>query len=169
MELFSKYLTREAAEKTRSGLPNRIPDELLPNVIWFGENIVDPIMDYFKFPDLAWLYILYRSLLVNKLAGSGPSSWHPLAAAGDIKTIGLMKVPTQSQIFYFIVNNLKFNKIIWEKGGLYEPQWIHVQGKPGDNSKIITLYYMKDGRVPTYTHSKTLEGFEKLKRSVYEK
>ena len=165
MELFSKYLTREAAEKTRSGLPNRIPDELLPNVIWFGENIVDPIMDYFKFPDLSWLYILYRSLLVNKLAGSGPSSWHPLAAAGDIKTVGLMKVPTQSQIFYFIANNLRFDRLLWEKGNKYEPQWMHVQGKPGPLRQQIGLHWME--RTPQYQYFKSVEEFNQFKNKIY--
>jgi len=165
MEYLSKHLTREAAEKTRSGLPNRIPDKLLPNIVWMGENIIDPLMEYFKFPNLDWIYIMYRSPAVNKLAGSSPSSWHPLAAAGDIKTIGLMKVPTQSQIFYFIANNLRYDRLLWEKGNKHEPQWIHVQGRPGHLRQQIGLHWME--RTPQYQYFKSIEDFNQFKNKIY--
>lgn len=168
MEKLSKHLTREKAEYTATGLLNRIPDELLPNIIWIGENIIDPAMEFFKFPNLDWIEIIFRSKRVNELAGSGPTSWHPLAAAVDAKPSKLKTNVTNSQLFYFWANNCKFDRILWEKGGLNDPQWIHIQGKPGPLRQQIGIHYM-DFRQPKYQYWKTIQEFEQFKNQLYKK
>jgi hypothetical protein len=167
MEKFSKYLTREKAEFTKTGLPNTIPDELLPNIIWLGINLIDPAMDHFNFPDLSWIEIIYRSPKVNELAGSTKSSWHGIAAAMDPKPSRYFKTPTNSELFYFFARNCKFDRLLWELGGLYQPQWIHIQGKPGPLRQQIGIHYM--GRIPEYKYWTDIQMFEQFKALIYKK
>lgn len=168
MEKLSKHLTREKAEYTATGLPNRIPDELLPNIIWIGENIVDKIMDYFNLAVLDWIEIIYRSLKVNKKAGSTSSSWHLIAAAVDAKLSNLKNHLTNSQLFYFVVNNCKFDRIIWEKGDKNNPQWVHIQGKPGPLRQEIGIHWVVNGEAK-YKYFKTIQKFEQFKNQLYKK
>lgn len=164
---FSKYLTKELAEKTATGLPNVIPDKFIPNVTWMGKNIIDPIMEHFKFPTMDWIIILYRSPKVNSLAGGDPASYHLEAAAVDMKPSKLGKVFTNSQLFYFIANNLKFDKLIWEFGNGIDPQWVHAQGKPAGNRNLFVLAYKDSNKETVYTRFSTLTEFQAFKKQIY--
>jgi hypothetical protein len=60
---------------------------------------------------------------------------------------------------------LKFDRLLYEKGDRYNPQWIHVQGKPGPLRQQIGLHWME--RTPQYQYFKSIEDFNQFKNKIY--
>lgn len=165
----SKHLTTDMASVSKKakelGISNAIPQDYMKNAIWLGVNIYDPVIEYFKISPIIWA--LYRNLVINKAVGGALGSWHTHAAAIDLDYDHL-KSPTNSQLFYFLVENLKeFEKIIWEMGNGVNPGWVHIQGKAGLNNRIITLAYKHESGKTKYEHFTTLTEFEQFKKGVY--
>lgn len=165
----STYLTTEMATISKvakeKGIDNSIPEALIANAKWIGTNVYDLVMNHFQVPPLIWA--LYRNEQVNKRVGGDPGSWHKYAAAIDLDYDHL-KTPTNSQLFYFLVNNMKeFDKIIWEKGNGLNPGWVHVQGKKDSNNRTITLAYIGENKKINYKHFTDLTTFETFKKTIY--
>lgn len=120
----------------RLGINNEPTPEHLENLIWYANNIGDPCRLHIGGP----LHIsFYRSEALNDATpGSSKPSFHMLGFAGDIdcKRYGVGK---NSELFWWIVDNLPFAQIIWEYGTSIEPDWIHVTAFPESKKMIGNL------------------------------
>jgi hypothetical protein len=60
---------------------------------------------------------------------------------------------TNAEIFYFILDNLEFNQLIWEYGNEDEPNWVHASYVEGKNKNEVLLVRRVNGE-SVYTHFK---------------
>lgn len=163
----SKHLTLEEATRSITAIKNGIdnnPSALEAiNLGEWAKHIFDPIVDHFGVRPV--IHIIFRNQAVNALIpGADPNSQHCKGQAGDLD---FDSIPghSNSQMYYYIVQNLKFDRIIWEFGNGNEPDWVHVsynkngnRGEIGIGSKKIT---------GTYKYFTDLIKFDKFKKELY--
>lgn len=143
----SKYLT--LAEATRSAratelkIPNNPTPEHIENMKWVASKVFDPCREFVGGALFASSF--YRSAELNaKTPGASKTSQHSKGEAIDIdcKKYGN---GTNADVFYFILNNLDFDQIIWEYGTDKQPDWVHVSLKRvGKNRKQARRKYAND-------------------------
>jgi hypothetical protein len=115
----------------RLGISNTPTDEHLKNAKLWAENIFEPIRLHFRRP--IFLSSGYRSKALNDATpGSSSTSQHSTAEAGDIDQDGTEI--SNAEVFYFVLDKLDFDQLIWEYGNDANPDWVHVSyetsGKP---------------------------------------
>ena len=117
------------------GVVNTLPPEYQDNYLRI-KPFVDAILS--KFP--AILTSGYRSPALNKRIGGSPTSYHCLALAADIDSN-----KDNKGIFQWIIDNVPFDYVIWEKGNDTNPDWVHFQlAKAGQEPrKIIHRYHLR--------------------------
>ena len=120
------------------GVVNTLPPEYQDNYLRI-KPFVDAILS--KFP--AILTSGYRSPALNKRIGGSATSYHCLALAADIDSNSSNKA-----IFQWIIDNVPFDYVIWEKGNDTNPDWVHFQlAKPGETPRrIIHRYHLRAGK-----------------------
>ena len=123
----------EVAEKY--GIDNTPSEEAKSNMENLIVVVLDPCRE--KYGNPIDVNSGYRSRRLNAEVGGEDTSDHLTGEAADI-TGG--SVEENRKIFRILVENGKFDQLIWEKGG----QWIHVSWR-GDNSRHIMLEF-KNGR-----------------------
>lgn len=131
MKYFSiKELCRsEDAEKY--GIDNTPSEEAVSNMENLIVEVLDPCREKYGKP--ITVNSGYRSRQLNAKVGGVDTSDHLTGEAADI-TGG--SVAENRRIFKTLVENGKFDQIIWEKGG----QWVHVSWR-GDDSRHIMLEF----------------------------
>lgn len=131
MKYFSiKELCRsEDAEK--HGIDNTPSEEAKINMENLIVEVLDPCREKYGKP--ITVNSGYRSRQLNAKVGGVDTSDHLTGEAADI-TGG--SVAENRKIFKILVENGKFDQIIWEKGG----QWVHVSWR-GDDSRHIMLEF----------------------------
>lgn len=131
MKYFSiKELCRsEDAEK--HGIDNTPSEEAVSNMENLIVEVLDPCREKYGKP--ITVNSGYRSRQLNAKVGGVDTSDHLTGEAADI-TGG--SVAENRRIFKTLVENGKFDQIIWEKGG----QWVHVSWR-GDDSRHIMLEF----------------------------
>lgn len=131
MKYFSiKELCRsEDAEK--HGIDNTPSEEAKINMENLIVEVLDPCREKYGKP--ITVNSGYRSRQLNAKVGGVDTSDHLTGEAADI-TGG--SVAENRKIFKILVENGKFDQIIWEKGG----QWVHVSWR-GDASRHIMLEF----------------------------
>lgn len=131
MKYFSiKELCRsEDAEK--HGIDNTPSEEAKINMENLIVEVLDPCREKYGKP--ITVNSGYRSRQLNAKVGGVDTSDHLTGEAADI-TGG--SVAENRRIFKTLVENGKFDQIIWEKGG----QWVHVSWR-GDDSRHIMLEF----------------------------
>jgi hypothetical protein len=119
----------EVAEKY--GIDNTPSEEAKSNMENLIVVVLDPCREKYGSP----IYVNsgYRSRRLNAEVGGEDTSDHLTGEAADI-TGG--SVEENRKIFRILVENGKFDQLIWEKGG----QWIHVSWR-GDASRHIMLEF----------------------------
>jgi len=137
----SKYLTYEEATKAPTGVINKPSAIQLANITAWAVNIYDPIVDHFGIAP--FVHCVFRSERYNAmLPGASKASQHIFGEAGDIDYDTLerlgKKVPSNKELFDFIVKSLPFDQIIWENGGKQNPDWLHVSHSLTKNRKKKT-------------------------------
>lgn len=168
----SKYLTLKDATAQgtlisgngakRRGIKNNPNASELENIKNVAKNIYDPLREHFG--KSIFIESFYRCAEYNKAIKGAKYSQHRFGQAVDLDDdLGGI---TTSEIFYYIVNNLKFDQIIWEFGDGQNPGWIHVSYNAAKNRNKITLAYRSKGK-GKYEHFKTLDDFEKRKNVIY--
>ena len=153
------------------------PDKTeLANLTNLAYKVYDPL--YLKFGALC-ITTAFRGEYLNgpKISGvsnvrggvgSTKGSQHRLGQAMDIDSECTKNAKfSNSEIFYFIANNLDYDQLIWEEGDACNPGWVHVSLVIGSNRKRLTLYNPNDKN--PYQHSETLNEFNALKNSMYGK
>lgn len=188
--MVSKYFSYR--EVTRSNQARRLGIENNPNARQLENikdlliNVADPVREFIGGPLKAESIFRSRavSLAMKKVYPPGRVSvggqheankgaaidldddymfsptMHKLAINPDYKNM------RNRDIFYFIINNLEWDQIIWELGDGDSPGWVHVSYRKGHNRKKITISYM-DGRSMKYVHSYTREDFENKLIEIY--
>jgi zinc D-Ala-D-Ala carboxypeptidase len=123
--------TRSQTAKRR-GIDNTPDGEHLEAAKKLAENIFQPIREYFGKP--IFISSGYRSEALNKAIGGSATSQHSKGEAIDIDMDGHGK-PTNTEVFYYIKENLDFDQLIWEFGDDENPDWVHVSYKKNGNRK----------------------------------
>lgn len=123
----------EVAEKY--GIDNTPSEEAKSNMENLIVVVLDPCRE--KYGNPINVNSGYRSRRLNAEVGGEDTSDHLTGEAADI-TGG--SVEENRKIFRILVENGKFDQLIWEKGG----QWIHVSWR-GDASRHIMLEFKNGG------------------------
>ncbi len=113
----------------RLKIDNTPTREHLENLKIVAKEVFQPIRDRFYVP----IYVSsgYRSEKLNKAVGGSKTSHHSRGMALDIDQDGRGEI-SNTDVFNFILNNLKFTQLIWEFGDNIKPDWIHVSYDPND-------------------------------------
>ena len=131
MKYFSiKELCQSEVAK-KHGIDNTPSEEAKSNMENLIVVVLDPCRE--KYGNPINVNSGYRSRRLNAEVGGEDTSDHLTGEAADI-TGG--SVEENRKIFRILVENGKFDQLIWEKGG----QWIHVSWR-GDNSRHIMLEF----------------------------
>lgn len=128
MENISKNITYREATKSRKAIENRIenkPNEVqLANMKRLAKNVFEPLRKALGDKPII-IDSFFRSPLLNKtIKGAASRSQHMAmnGAAMDIDN----ESPSNREIFFYILDNLDFDQLIWEYGDNNEPDWVHV-------------------------------------------
>jgi len=107
--------------------------EHIENLKILGTEVYDKI--YERFGGNVKVNSSYRTPALNKAVGGEPTSQHMVGQAIDIDGINGV---SNSQIYYYVKENLTFHQLIWEKGNNLNPAWVHVGYRTnGRNSQSI--------------------------------
>lgn len=126
MEAISKYITYAKAvwsdTAIRRGIVNKPGTREMRAMKLVGEMIHSIVSNHFGFsiPFASF----FRSNVLNRIIGGSDSSQHVKGEAIDLDADGTSI--TNAQLFYWILENLKFDQLIWEYGDKQNPAWVHV-------------------------------------------
>jgi zinc D-Ala-D-Ala carboxypeptidase len=138
--------TRSQTAKRR-GIDNTPMDNHLEAAKKLAENIFQPIREHFGKP--IFISSGYRSDALNKAIGGSSSSQHSKAEAIDVDMDGHSK-PTNTEVFYYIKDNLDFDQLIWEFGDDEKPDWVHVSYKAMGEQRNQILQAKRNSAGKTY-------------------
>jgi hypothetical protein len=133
----------------------------LNNLIELGKHIYDPICEHFgkKIPTTT----IFRNAELNEAVKGASGSQHMDGTAADID--GDMIKMKNSDIFMFVVNNLDWDQMIWEKGTIDNPGWVHISYiSDGSRKNRKRLTTFNNG---VYKHATSLTEFLELKKKEY--
>lgn len=133
----AEMIRSESAKRLR--ISNQPLPEHLDNMKVLAKNVFEPIRKHFGSP----IYISsgYRSDKLNKAIKGSKTSQHCKGQAMDIDMDGSGLI-SNSNVFYYIKDNLEFDQLIWEFGDNYNPDWVHVSYvSPDKNRKQILVAY----------------------------
>lgn len=114
----------------RLGIDNSPSLSVIENLTALSLNVLEPLREYMDEP--IRVSSGYRSVELNKKIGGSKISQHCLGQAVD-----LICLSGNSKMFYFIMNNLEFDQLIWEFGSDTEPDWIHVSYTKNGNRRDV--------------------------------
>jgi hypothetical protein len=120
------------------GVDNALPQFLEDNYLRI-KPYIDRILDLFP----AVLNSGYRSDAVNRRIGGSPTSYHKLGLAADLDSNSSNKA-----IFQWVIDNVPFDLVIWEKGTDTNPDWVHFQlAKYGEEPRrIIHRFHLRSNK-----------------------
>ena len=127
----------------RKGIDNEPNEEQLSNMKLDAEKIFEPVRTHFKVP--IKVNSFFRSPDLNKAIGGSTKSQHCKGQAIDIDdTYGKIK---NSDIYWWIKDNLDFDQMIWEFGNNDNPDWVHVSYVSLDKNRNRCLKaYRENGK-----------------------
>ena len=131
MKYFSIKELCQSEVAEQYNIDNTPSEEAKKNMQRLIDVVLDPAREKYGSP--ITVNSGYRSRRLNAEVGGEDTSDHLTGEAADI-TGG--SVEENRKIFRILVENGKFDQLIWEKGG----QWIHVSWR-GDNSRHIMLEF----------------------------
>lgn len=120
--LYLKEVTKSATA-IRHGIDNEPTIEHLINLKAIANKIFQPVREKLGVP-LA-VTSGYRSEALNKKIGGSTTSQHCKGEALDLDADVYGKT-TNAEVFYYILNHLDFDQLIWEFGDEENPAWVHV-------------------------------------------
>lgn len=127
----------------RNGIANIPTKEHIENLKELAINVFQPIRNHFKMP--IRISSGYRSKELNKRIGGSQTSQHSKGQAIDIDMDGTQI--TNKQIFNFILDNLKFDQLIWEFGNDDNPDWVHVSYADKNRNQALRAYKLHNKTV----------------------
>ena len=129
----------------RRGIDNTPTDLHIANLRYLAENVFQPIREHFG----SAIYVSsgYRSKALNEAIGGSQRSFHSHGMALDLDQDGRSNSVTNTDIFYYIKDNLPFSELIWEFGDENKPDWVHVAiAKGRENEKNAKIAYRENGK-----------------------
>lgn len=147
MRLTENFLLSEAEKSSiaiRLGIDNSVPGNLIPQVKYVAEHIVQPVRDHYGVPivfngGLSW----FRSDALNKAIKGAEGSQHTKGEAVDLEVPGI----SNYNLARWIMQNLNFDQLILERHVADDPQsgWVHVSLKMTDDNRKQVLTSPKAG------------------------
>jgi zinc D-Ala-D-Ala carboxypeptidase len=127
MRNISEHITYKEAIRSntaeRLAIDNHPEFEELCNMRVLANAIFEPLRKHFGNLPI-FISSFFRSFLLNREVGGSKSSSHIDGEAIDLDDI--LGGASNSEMFYWILDNLSFDQLIWEFGDDKEPRWIHV-------------------------------------------
>jgi len=107
--------------------------------------VFEPLRKHFGVP--IFISSCFRSQLLNHAIGGASSSQHMAkrGAAMDLDADVFGQI-TNHDIFYWLLENIEFDQLIWEFGDDKQPAWVHVSFNQGHNRKQVLQAYSDNGR-----------------------
>jgi len=142
MQFISKYLSLSEATKSitaqRFGISNVPDSDAIQKMRLLCLTIYDPLCDYFGRP--VPVSSFYRSRVLNTKIGGSKTSQHMTGEAMDLDCDVIQSKSISNEVVFFhILNNLKFDQLIWEFGTNKRPAWVHVSYSAGKNRGEILV------------------------------
>lgn len=114
----------------KNGIENTPTISELKAMRLVAEKVFQPLRDWYKKP--IRINSFFRCIELNSKLGSRNTSQHTKGEAIDIDT-----KEDNAILFNYILNNLEFDKLIWEYGDKFQPAWIHVSYRESGNRKEV--------------------------------
>ena len=151
MRFISKYISWNEAVKSKTAEKHEIENSPNENQIQemkkLAKNVFDPLRVWAGHP--IRVNSFFRSPELCLKLKSKATSQHTKGQAIDIDSLG---EKTNSDLFYYIKENLNFDQLIWEFGDDKNPNWVHVSYVTHrENRKKLTIAKRIDGKV-RYIH-----------------
>lgn len=143
MKKISKHISYAEATRTSVKIDNTPNEQQLKNMIRLAEKVFEPLRKWAGEP--IRVNSFFRSVGVNAGVGGSRTSQH-VALNGSAIDIDAMGEKTNSELFYYILENLEFDQLIWEYGNELNPDWVHVSLKKSGNRNQALKVIRIDGR-----------------------
>lgn len=149
MERISTHITYSEAIKSdtakRMQLRNTPTEEQLENMTLLANKVFEPLREYFREP--VRISSFFRSQEVNKSVGGSTTSQHTTGEAMDICAFASSGY-TNADLFYYVLEKLVFDQLIWEFGTDRNPDWVHVSySAKGKNRRKALKAIRVNGKV----------------------
>jgi hypothetical protein len=151
MEPISKHISYKegvrSSTATRRGIDNNPGAYESTNMVGVAENVFEPLRRWVEGP--IKINSFYRCEDLNRAIGGSSRSQHCEGRAIDLDDTFGHK--TNSEMFYYIKNNLSFDQLIWEFGDSKNPDWIHVSYVSLEENRKRCLRAQKVNNKTTYS------------------
>ena len=129
----SQHFTLAEAEVTQTGIPNKIPKELIGNAVFTASKmeLVRAILGGLPILVNSW----YRSDAVNKKVGGVPNSDHKDACAVDFRVPKFGTPKEVAKLLAQKVGELNFDQLIFEQ------TWVHISFRNDRTNRNQVLTY----------------------------
>tara|TARA_R100000278_G_scaffold110767_2_gene88083 strand:- start:1337 stop:1795 length:459 start_codon:yes stop_codon:yes gene_type:complete len=149
MRFISKYISWNEAVKSKTAEKHEIENSPNENQIQemkkLAKNVFDPLRVWAGHP--IRVNSFFRSPELCLKLKSKPTSQHTKGQAIDIDSLG---EKTNSDLFYYIKENLNFDQLIWEFGDDENPDWIHVSFVNENSNRGNVLKAIKKNKKINY-------------------
>lgn len=145
MKLTNNFYLSELTKSeiaSRLGLDNTPSQEVLNNLQFLAEKILQPVRDHYKVPVV--INSGYRSPAVNEATKGSKTSQHMTGQAADFEIPGI----DNKKLAKWIKDNLVFDQIILEfyKEGEPSSGWVHCSYNPIKNRRSILTAKLVNGK-----------------------
>ena len=159
-ENISAHITLEEATYSKTaekrGIDNQPNDEQFVRMALLAENIFEPLraaMCKLRGKDTPiHVSSFFRSDALNKhkdIRGASNSQHKAnYGSAIDLDIDGYYSSIDNAALFYYIKDNLHFDQLIWEKGNMINPSWVHVSyvGEGKNRKEVLRMYKDEDNK-----------------------
>lgn len=159
-KMISEHISMTEATKSRTaqrkGIDNTPDGHALTAMQLIAEACFEPLRRWHG--KAIGISSFLRAYLLNRAVGGSRTSYHMARledgvyrAALDIDADIFDNGITNSEIFYWLKDNVDFDKIIWEFGTKDEPAWVHIQWRSKGNRKQL----LRAERYKSYGRTRT--------------
>ena len=157
-ENISAHITLEEATYSRTaekrGIDNQPNDGQFVRMALLAENIFEPLRAAITKASgkdtPIHITSFFRSDKLNKAIGGASNSQHKAnyGSAIDLDIDGRYSNIINATLFYYIKDNLHFDQLIWEKGNMINPSWVHVSyvGEGKNRKEVLRMYKDEDNK-----------------------
>jgi len=149
MEKISEHLSYAEATTTSTGVDNTPQEQHIVKMKAIAKKIFEPLRKGLGGKPIR-VNSMFRSKGVNQAIGGAhkyingkyvATSQHCSGEALDLD--GLKS--TNAELFFYILDNLDFDQLIWEKGDKNNADWIHVSYKSKEKNRKAVLVFTGSG------------------------
>ena len=136
----NEFINSETAKKNPKKFPEQFnpPVNIIENLKYGAVNIAEPIRTKFGpfSPTVA-----YRSVALNTALKGSSTSMHVSGEAFD-ETFIINGKNESAKVFFWLLENkdtIPFTELIWEKGDVNQPNWLHIGWKKQKTKEILVF------------------------------